>query len=140
MVDVEIHGRAIAAFAGILIGSLVWIRTLRRRVEERTSELTDTMGQLQKETEISATLAERDRLAAEIHDTLEQGLSGIMMQLDGVDSQLKADPEGARSFLEMARRMVTFSRGEVRNSLWNLESSLLQGGNLGTALPRSVGR
>ncbi len=124
----------VAVLAVILAGSLVWIRSLRRRVEERTRELRDTMGRLQKETEVSATLAERDRLAAEIHDTLEQGLSGIMMQLDGVDSRLKSDPEGARSFLEMARRMVGFSRGEVRHSLWNLESSLLANGNLGTAL------
>jgi signal transduction histidine kinase len=128
-----------AVLAGILIGSLVWIRTLRRRVDERTNELKVTMGRLQKETEVSATLAERDRLAAEIHDTLEQGLSGIMMQLDGVDSQLKTNPDGARSFLEMARRMVRFSRGEVRNSLWNLESSLLENGNLGAAL-KEIGK
>lgn len=124
----------VVVLAAILAVSLVWIRTLRQRVEERTRELRDTMGRLQKETEISATLAERDRLAAEIHDTLEQGLSGILMQLDGLDSRLKSDPEGARSFLEMARRMVNFSSGEVRHSLWNLESSLLADGNLGAAL------
>lgn len=124
----------VAALAVILIGSLVWIGSLRRRVEERTRALKETMGRLQKETEVSATLAERDRLAAEIHDTLEQGLSGILMQLDGLDSRLKHDPEGARGFLEMARRMVSFSRGEVRHSLWNLESSLLANGNLGAAL------
>jgi signal transduction histidine kinase len=124
----------VAALAVVLAVALVWIRTLRRRVEERTRALQETMGRLKKETEISATLAERDRLAAEIHDTLEQGLSGIMLQLDSVDSRLKGNPEEARGFLEMARRMVSFSRGEVRNSLWNLESSLLQNGNLGAAL------
>jgi signal transduction histidine kinase len=124
----------IAVFALVLVASLVWIRTLRLRVEERTRELKKTMGRLQKETEVSATLAERDRLAAEIHDTFEQGLSGIMMQLDGVDSRLNADPEGARKFLEMARRMVRFNRSEVRSSLWNLESALLENGDLGAAL------
>lgn len=118
----------------VLVGSLVWIRMLRQRVEERTLELRETMGRLQKETEISATLAERDRLAAEIHDTFEQGLSGIMMQLDGIDARLQADPVEARQFLEKARRMVRFNRSEVRQSLWNLESTLLQGGNLGAAI------
>lgn len=118
----------------VLSGSLVWIRTLRRRVEERTHALRETMGRLQAETEVSATLAERDRLAAEIHDTLEQGLSGIMMQLDGLESRLTADPAGARQSLEMARRMVRFSRGEVRHSLWDLGSTLLQEGGLGAAL------
>ena len=114
--------------------SLLWIRTLRRRVEERTRELKTAMARLQKETETSATLVERDRLAGEIHDSLEQGLNGIMMQLDGVDSKLSEDSNGARHYLEMARNMVRFSRAEVRHSLWNLESELLANGNLGAAL------
>ncbi len=120
----------VVAFAG----SFVWIRTLRRRVEERTRALKAAMERLQKETETSATLVERDRLAGEIHDSLEQGLNGIMMQLDGVDSKLGEDSSGARHFLEMARNMVRFSRAEVRHSLWNLESDLLANGDLGAAL------
>lgn len=114
--------------------SFLWIRTLRRRVEERTRELKATMARLQQETETSATLVERDRLAGEIHDSLEQGLNGIMMQLDGVDSKLSEDSNDARHYLEMARNMVRFSRAEVRHSLWNLESELLAKGNLGAAL------
>lgn len=120
--------------AVILAISLIWIRTLRRRVEERTEELKAAMARLQKETETSATLVERDRLAGEIHDSLEQGLNGIMMQLDGVDSKLGDDSSGARRYLEMARNMVRFSREEVRHSLWNLESDLLAKGDLGAAL------
>jgi signal transduction histidine kinase len=114
--------------------SLMWIRTLRRRVEQRTQELKSAIARLQKETETSATLVERDRLAGEIHDSLEQGLNGIMMQLDGVDSKLNEDSTGARHYLEMARNMVRFSRAEVRHSLWNLESELLSKGDLGAAL------
>jgi signal transduction histidine kinase len=123
-----------AALVAILIAAVGWIRSLRRRVAQRTSELQETMRRLQRETELSATLAERERLAAEIHDTLEQGLSGIMMQLDGLDSRLSAGSTGARENLEMARRMVRFSRAEVRHSLWNLESELLKGGDLGAAI------
>ena len=103
-------------------------------MEERTRELKAAMARLQKETETSATLVERDRLAGEIHDSLEQGLNGIMMQLDGVDSKLSDDSNGARHYLEMARNMVRFSRAEVRHSLWNLESELLANGDLGAAL------
>jgi signal transduction histidine kinase len=123
-----------ALLLAVLAASLGWIRSLRRRVARRTSELRETMSQLQKKTELSATLAERERLAAEIHDTLEQGMSGIMMQLDGVDSRLASDTAGARQNLEMARRMVRFSRAEVRHSLWNLESQLLKDGDLGAAI------
>ena len=55
-----------AAVAGL--GALVWIQRLRRRVAQRTAELNATMEKLQKEARMSATLAERDRLAGEIHD------------------------------------------------------------------------
>lgn len=123
-----------AVLVAILIAAVGWIRSLRRRVAQRTSELQVAMGRLQNETEVSATLAERERLAAEIHDTLEQGLSGIMMQLDGADARLANDASGARENLEMARSMVQFSRAEVRHSLWNLESQLLKDGDLGAAI------
>jgi signal transduction histidine kinase len=127
-----------ALFLVILVGAFGWIHALRRLVAQRTGELQQAMSRLQKETEVSATLAERERLAAEIHDTLEQGLSGIMMQLDGVDSRLTSDTAGARQNLEMARRMVQFSRAEVRHSLWNLESQLLKDGDLGAAIKEIV--
>ena len=123
-----------AVLVAILIAAVGWIRSLRLRVAQRTNELQAAMGRLQKETELSATLAERERLAAEIHDTLEQGLSGIMMQLDGADTRLTNDTSGARENLEMARRMVRFSRAEVRQSLWNLESQFLKDGDLGAAI------
>jgi signal transduction histidine kinase len=92
------------------------------------------MCKLEKETQVSATLAERDRLAGEIHDGLEQGLTGIMMQLDGVDSKLTESPQAARHYLELARSMVRFSRTEVRHSLWNLQSPVLENADLATAL------
>jgi signal transduction histidine kinase len=129
------YSAGVSALGVVVIAiSIIWIRTLRRRVEERTRELKATMARLQKESETSATLVERDRLAGEIHDSLEQGLNGIMMQLDGVDSKLSEDSNGARHYLEMARNMVRFSRAEVRHSLWNLESELLANGDLGAAL------
>ena len=57
-----------------------------------------------------------------------------MMQLDGVDSRLKTMRTGHGKILEMAQRMVQFSRAKVQHSLRNLESQLLQDGNLGAAL------
>ena len=52
---------------------------LERLVADRTNELRATMRQLNDETRNAATLAERDRLAGEIHDSLQQGLSGLML-------------------------------------------------------------
>jgi signal transduction histidine kinase len=118
----------------ILLGALAWIHQLHRRVAERTQALRATMARLEEETKTSATLAERNRLAAEIHDGLEQGLNGIMMQLDGVETKLMRSPDAAQHHLDLARKMVRFSRTEVRHSLWDWKSPALAGHDLKTAL------
>jgi signal transduction histidine kinase len=118
----------------VLVVALVWIRYLRLKVARRTQELKEMMSRLKKETGTAATLAERNRLAGEIHDGMEQGLSAIMMQLDGLESKLGSDSDGALRHLELARRMVRFSRTEVRHSLWDWHSPALAGKGLGVAL------
>lgn len=127
----------IGALLFVLAAALVWIRTLRRKVTQRTHELEVAMGKLERETEISATLAERNRLAGELHDGLEQGLSGIMMQLDGLEAKLAENSPDAMRHLKLARNMVRFSRTEVRHSLWDWKSPALEK-DLGTALTHIV--
>lgn len=121
--------------AAILIGAVIWIRTLRRRVEQRTLELRETMSKLQRETQISATLAERDRLAGEIHDSIEQGLSAIMLQMDAAAHSV-GKPETVKHYLMMARNMANFSRTEVQHAVWDMQSPLLENSDLPTALRR----
>jgi signal transduction histidine kinase len=122
----------------VLVGAVIWIRTLRKRVEQRTHELRETMGKLQRETQISATLAERDRLAAEIHDSIEQGLSAIMMQMDAATHSV-SQPEEVKRYLVMARNMANFSRTEVQHAVWDMQSPLLENADLPTALRRVAG-
>src|SRR5262249_49934114 len=109
----------IGVLASVLVAAMLWIRYLRLKVVRRTQQLKEAMSKLERETETSATLAERNRLAGEIHDGLEQGLSAIMMQLDGLESRLAASPPDVSRHLELARSMVRFSRTEVRHSLWD---------------------
>ncbi len=106
---------------------------LEKLVFERTEELRATMNKLTEEARISATLAERNRLAGEIHDSLQQGLSGIALQLDATLKHDNLKPE-LYSRLSIARRMVSFTRQEVQQAVWDLESPLLQNGNLIEAL------
>lgn len=117
------------------ITSVVWIRTLRRRVEERTQALQETMGRLQQETQTSATLAERERLAGEIHDSVEQGLSAIIMQMDTA-AKLVHRPDEVSRYLTLARNMAGFSRSEVQHAVWGLQSPLLENADLPAALRR----
>ena len=106
---------------------------LEKMVRERTEELRTTMQRLEEETRTAATLAERDRLAGEIHDSLQQGLSGLMLQLDAT-LKLASLADDVRSRLSVARNMVSFTRHEVQNAVWNLASPLLENADLGEAL------
>ncbi|HEU5397495.1 MAG TPA: sensor histidine kinase, partial [Verrucomicrobiae bacterium] len=124
----------IGALALVVVGAMLWIRYLRLKVARRTEELKVAMTELERQTKTSATLEERNRLAREIHDGLEQGLSAIMMQLDGLESQIGSDPADVARHLELARKMVRFSRTEVRHSLFDWKSPALVGRNLGDAL------
>jgi signal transduction histidine kinase len=120
-----------------LLGTLIWVRILRRRVASRSRELLATMHQLEKEARASALLAERDRLAGEIHDSLEQGLTAIMMQLDAAEKHVEQSPE-ARTILHRARNMAEFSRAEIQHAVWDILSPLLDDADLATAIKHVV--
>ena len=119
----------------VLLVAFGWIQALRYRVRQRTLQLQSTMTQLQKETQLSATLAERNRLAGEIHDSVEQGLNGLILHLDTI-AKLADQPSKVREYLSLARNMVAFSRAEVKHAVWDLQSPILENADLGTALTR----
>jgi signal transduction histidine kinase len=125
----------IGALAVVLAVAAVWIRYLRRKVARRTRQLQEAMNKLEKETRVSATLAERDRLAGEIHDSIEQGLSAIVIQ---IESALKhfGTPEKARRHMDMAKSMAVYSRSEVQNAVWDIQSPMLENVDLAGALRR----
>ncbi len=102
-------------------------------IRERTDQLKATMQKLNEETRNAATLAERGRLAGEIHDSLQQGLSGLMLQLDAT-LKLPGITGDVRSRLNVARNMISFTREEVQHAVWDMESPLLEGTELGDAL------
>jgi signal transduction histidine kinase/ligand-binding sensor domain-containing protein len=106
---------------------------LEQLVAERTEELRAAMRQLNEETRNAATFAERDRLAGEIHDSLQQGLSGLMLHLDAT-LKLPGLAADVRARLRVARNMVSFTRHEVQHAVWDMETPLLEGADLGEAL------
>jgi signal transduction histidine kinase len=122
-----------ALFASGFLGTLVWVRMLRRSVAQKTSELQATMQRLEQEKLTSAVLAERDRLAGEIHDSLEQGLTAIMMQLDAAKKHADESSD-VRRIISLARNMAEFSRAEVQHAVWDMQSPLLANADLDTAL------
>ncbi|MDX3755832.1 sensor histidine kinase [Streptomyces mirabilis] len=79
---------------------------------------------------------ERRRLAAEIHDTIAQGLTGIIAQLQVVANT--PDPGAARVHLGRASELARQSLGEARRSVHNLAPAALEHDGLPEALKKTV--
>jgi signal transduction histidine kinase len=79
---------------------------------------------------------ERRRLAAEIHDTIAQGLTGIIAQLQVVTNA--GDEELARQHLDRAAALARHSLGEARRSVHNLSPTALEHDALPEALKKTV--
>lgn len=70
----------------------------------------------------AAVLAERNRIAREIHDTLAQGFVGVSVQLELVARLLDNSISAAREQLNEARAQVRSSIADARRSIWELRS------------------
>lgn len=79
----------------------------------------------QMKARFSAVFAERKRIASELHDTVEQGLSMILLHLESGAARMLDSPQTASRHLELARQMVKHSLVETRNSVMELYSQEL---------------
>ena len=109
------------------------------------ASIADQMGvavenaQLYEQAEALAVAEERQRLAREIHDTLAQGLTGINLQLEAVESALELQKgELVLERLNRARQLADQSLAEARRSVWALRSESLAKKELANALRDSV--
>lgn len=84
--------------------------------------------------QFSAVLAERNRIAREIHDNLAQDILGISVQLELVARLMPAAAEAAKGHLDRARILVRNSMTEARRYVWDLRSQELQKKDLSAAL------
>jgi signal transduction histidine kinase len=116
---------------GVLMAVIVWIVVLGRRLHEQ-------MALIRQKLRIGAVLEERNRIARELHDTLEQELAGITMQLDLAVDCFQQAPGVAQHALETARDMSRHSMVEARRSVWDLRCQLLEDGDLVSALAQIV--
>ncbi len=126
---------ALAIVGGSTLLCVAWVWTLRRRVTQRARELAEEIEARQNaEVEFEATLRERKRLAADLHDTLEQSLTGLARQLEAADELRDVNPQRSETHLGLARQLLDRSQEDVRRSVWNLHSSSLEDLSLVDAL------
>jgi signal transduction histidine kinase len=124
----------------VLAVTLAWNWLLRRRVELRSAQLAEEMrARREAAVEFEATLRERQRLAADLHDTLEQGLTGIAFRVETmVVQRTKAQDNGEN--LDRVRHLLSTVREDVRRSVWNLRADALDGHTLPEALQTVAAR
>ncbi|MFD9336167.1 sensor histidine kinase [Streptomyces sp. NPDC060028] len=132
------------AFLGPLLGGAVAVATVlgyqalyreSERRRELIEELITTRAELAAAERGAGILAERERLAREIHDTLAQGLSSIQLLLRAAERAL---PPGAPALehIGRAREAAQENLAEARRFVRALTPPDLEHGSLAAALER----
>jgi signal transduction histidine kinase len=86
----------------------------------------------------TAVLDERQRLAREIHDTLAQGFTSIVMHLEAAEGALSGEWPAVQQHLDQARRTARESLVQARRLVWALRPAILERTSLPTAVERVV--
>jgi signal transduction histidine kinase len=123
-------------FVDLLAKAVVESETARERSEGLLAELRDKEA-TSRELAVSE---ERNRLAREIHDTLAQGLTGIVLQLEAAEQSLTDAPAEAASRIGRATSLARESLQEARRSVWNLLPRALEERGVEDALRDEVRR
>jgi len=119
----------LAVLAAFVLLAGLWITILRRQVSRQTAALRESI-------ESEGALQERQRIAREFHDTLEQELAGLSLRLDAAATR-GIDDKG-RSLLMASRNLVSRIQAETRNLILDLRSPAESAGDLVAALKELV--
>ena len=113
--------------------------TLEQKVSERSAQLQIEMTiRKTAELQFKAVLAERTRLARDLHDTLQQTLAGIALRLNASAKLSRRDPDSSDAHLLLARNWLHQSQVDLHRSIWDLRSRELEQFDLAGALRRSA--
>jgi signal transduction histidine kinase/ligand-binding sensor domain-containing protein len=108
------------AFVAVAIGAAIWgVYKLRLRQVRARYELV---------------AQERARITREIHDSLLQGFTGVVFQLDGASRQFETDPVKSKQKLDQALDQADRSLREARQLLLDMRLPILENQTLAEAL------
>ncbi len=109
----------LGAASGLVIASLVGLsRRQSRTASVRERELLRERARLGDERARTAALAERSRIAGDIHDVLAHSLGGLVLQLDAVDALLESGKTAdAHARVTAARALAAEGLEEARKAV-----------------------
>ncbi len=129
------------AVVGLYVVLSAWIAAIIDQSSERgrlIEELEAAREELAAAEHQAGVLEERARLSREIHDTLAQGFTSIVMHLEAADALLGNDVAGARQHVRDAARTGRDSLAESRRFLAALRPEALESSSLLETLARVV--
>ena len=96
---------------------------------------------LSKQSSEAAVMAERNRVARDIHDTLAQGFTGVIMQLEAArGAAMQGNSVEMFERIGRASELARFSLGEARRSVRALRPRSLRDGKLSASLENVLKR
>src|SRR6266403_1985868 len=134
------------------VSGFIGIRfTLKRGFRQEEIELTRALAhqatlaiqltRLSAQSRQSAVMAERNRMARDIHDTLAQGFTGVIVQLEAVEEAMSRNQAvKASGHLERAGELARESLREARRSVQALRPQALEEKQLSEALKDLIER
>lgn len=103
------------------INDIIRQSTERKRLLDELESTRRSLAQAERQ---AGMLEERQRLAREIHDTLAQGFTSIVMNLEAAEGS--QDTSVREHHLTQAKQMARASLAEARSFIWELRPVLLE--------------
>jgi signal transduction histidine kinase len=116
----------IGVLASALAALLVWIAVKR------------SFGAMIEKAQSDARVAERTRLAVELHDSIAQNLTGVAMEIRSARRAQTADPSRTDGHLDLAAATLDSCRDELRNCIWDLRNLTLDDATVDEAVRRTL--
>jgi signal transduction histidine kinase len=119
----------LSGFLALAMGAVAVVMLVSRRRQQDQDH-----RRAMAETEFTAILSERNRVAREIHDTLSQSLGAISVQLELARMHAHEISAPVRTHLGAALKLARAALSEARDSIWNMRSQVLEKSDLAEAL------
>jgi signal transduction histidine kinase len=142
VISVSLFGVMTVALSVLISGWVVRVAEQSKQRGELIDELDRTRTELARVSRDAGMAAERERLAGEIHDTLAQGFTSILMLLQATQATLEHPDTAAlrtvRSQLALAESTARDGLAEARSLVAALGPVGLQSASLTEAVRRAV--
>ena len=126
---------AVSAMGGFIVLILLWNAALRVLVERKSREVVKIQA---RKLVSELRIAERTRLAADLHDSFSQNLTAIGYQVSTARNTLGGKDSATTGCLDAVAKMIRSCRTDLRRCLWDLRSDVLDEPDFAEAIRKTL--